>query len=144
MIILIVITGLAITDSLSPRFKNCCITSSSSQYTFSNTLNLLSLNTTLFYTSGMLNLPIFSYNLPNNVHHKTFSLPQQFIQFRMSKAIRELGSLVRTDIFLISPFFLKVWIVITGLTITDSLSPRFKNCYIATSSRCLQPEWQII
>ena len=33
-----------------------------------------------------------------------------------------LWSLVRNDTFLISPFFLKIWTVITGLTISDSLS----------------------
>ena len=35
---------------------------------------------------------------------------------------RELGSLVRTDTVLISPFFLKVRTVIAGLSITDFLS----------------------
>ena len=37
------------------------------------------------------------------------------------KGTKEQGRLLRTDNVLISPFFLKVWIVITGLTITDSL-----------------------
>ena len=40
---------------------------------------------------------------------------------------RELGSLVRTDTVLISPFFLKVRTVITGLSITDFLSLRLRE-----------------
>ena len=53
---------------------------------------------------------------------KIFSLAQQFCQFRLRQGKRELGVLVRTDTVLFSPFFLKVWTVIKGLTNTDSLS----------------------
>ena len=56
-----------------------------------------------------------------------FSLPQPFSQFRLRQGTKELGSLVRRDTSLISPFFLKVWTVITGLTITDSLSYRLRK-----------------
>ena len=38
----------------------------------------------------------------------------------------ELGSLVKADTFLISPFVLTLWTVIAGLIITDSLSLRVK------------------
>ena len=52
---------------------------------------------------------------------KIFSLPQPFRQFRLRQWTKKLESLKNTDTILISPFFLKVWTVITGLTITDSL-----------------------
>ena len=58
---------------------------------------------------------------------KIFSLSQTFCQFRLCQGTKELGSLVRIDTFLISPFFLKVWTAITGLTITDSLSLRLRK-----------------
>ena len=75
-----------------------------------------------------------------------FSLPQQFFTYlflgitlskisgenffsasanqliQMRQGTRQPGSLVRADTVLNSIFFLKVWTVITGLRITDSLS----------------------
>ena len=56
-----------------------------------------------------------------------FFLPQPFSQFMVRRRTRELGSLVRNDTDLISPFFLKVWTVIMGLTITDSSSLRLRK-----------------
>ena len=55
---------------------------------------------------------------------KIFSQPQPFSQFRLSQGTKELWSLVRNDTILISPFFFKVWTVMTGLTITNFLSLR--------------------
>ena len=57
------------------------------------------------------------YSLSNNLHQKIFSLPQPFSQFRLRQGTNELRSLVRADTVLNSSFFLKVWRVITGLTI---------------------------
>ena len=54
-------------------------------------------------------------------------LPQPFNQFRLRQATSEQGSLARTDTVLISVFSLKVWTEITGFTITDSLSLRFRK-----------------
>ena len=51
---------------------------------------------------------------------KMLSLPQPLCHFRLREGTRELRSLFRTDTVLISPFFLKVWTVITGLTTADS------------------------
>ena len=65
---------------------------------------------------------------------KIFSLLQPFFQFRLRRGTRELGSLVRTDTVLISPFSLKVWKVVTGLTITDFLSLRLRNLVYNKSS----------
>ena len=52
------------------------------------------------------------------------SMPKIFSQFKLRQGPSELGSLVgsllRTYTVVISPFYLKVWVVITGLTITDS------------------------
>ena len=50
------------------------------------------------------------------IYTKNNFLPQQFSQFRIHQGAMELGNSVRTDTGLISPFFLKVWTVITGLT----------------------------
>ena len=78
----------------------------------------------LQYHSLLLHLSNFSP--PNSLHQKIFSLPQSFSQFRLRQGVMKLGSLVETDTALISPFFLKVQILITGLTITDSLLFRLK------------------
>ena len=60
---------------------------------------------------------------------KIFSIPRLFSQCKLRQVIRKLESLVRTNTVLISLFFLKVWTVITGLTITDSLSLRLRNMF---------------
>ena len=72
-------------------------------------------------TSAIFHLPFFVQPSQQSTP-KIFSLPQPFFQFMLRQGTRELGSLVRTDTVLISPFFLELWTVITGLTITDSLS----------------------
>ena len=70
----------------------------------------------------------FTYNHSNNLHQKHFPhLSKAFIQFKLCQRTRELGSLVKNDLILISPFFLKVWTMITGLTITDFLSLRLRK-----------------
>ena len=51
---------------------------------------------------------------------KIVFLPHLFSQFRLHKRARELGRLVMSDTVLVSPSFLKLWSMITGLTITDS------------------------
>ena len=71
------------------------------------------------YISAIFHLP--------KIYPKKYFLPQPFSHFRLRKGSRELGSLVMTDTALISPFFHKVYTVITELTITDSLSFRLKK-----------------
>ena len=61
------------------------------------------------------------------IYSKIISLPQPFSQFRLCRGTMAQGSCVRTDTVLTSPFFLKVWTVIKGLTITDSLSLRIRK-----------------
>ena len=73
------------------------------------------INTPFHHTSVIFLLPIFAYYHPNN------PLPPAFIEFRLRKRTKELRSLVRADTVLISRFALKVWPVITVLTITNSL-----------------------
>ena len=53
---------------------------------------------------------------------KIFSPPHPFSQFRLHQGIKELGTLVRIDTVLISPFLFKGWTAVTRLTITDPLS----------------------
>ena len=55
---------------------------------------------------------------------ETFPLRQPFRQFRLHQGSRELESFVMTDTVLTSPFFLKVWAVITELTTSNFLSLR--------------------
>ena len=74
------------------------------------------INTPFHHTSVIFLLPIFAYYHPNNL-----PLPPAFIEFRLRERTKELRSLVRADTVLISRFSLKVWPVITGNTITDSL-----------------------
>ena len=79
----------------------------------------------LFHNSS--HLPAF-YIQPSPISTpKIFSLPQAFIQFRLSQRTRDLGSIMRTDTFLISSFFVKVWKMIAGFTIVDSLSFRLRK-----------------
>ena len=58
---------------------------------------------------------------------KIISLSQLFSQFRLSQGTRELGSLMSTDTVLISPFFFKLWTMITGLIINDSYCSDSEN-----------------
>ena len=105
--------------------------------TKSSLLSPLTLPSTIpqqFFTSLFLRTTI------PTIYTKSISLIQPFIQFRLRQG---------TDIVLISPFFLIVWTVITGLMITDSLSLRLRQkigvLYVAVSDGdFMQPEWQII
>ena len=72
-------------------------------------LTLPSYITQQFFTSLFLRT-----NIPTIYIKNIF--PQTFCQFRLRQGTRELWSIVRTDTVLISPFFLKVWSVIAGLT----------------------------
>ena len=80
-------------------------------------------NTLFLCTSAVFYHPIFAYNNPSNLP-QNISLPWPF---RLHQRTKELWSLVRNPIVLISPFFLKVWTLITGLTITNSLSLRLRK-----------------
>ena len=71
--------------------------------------------------------PCFLHTTIPKTTPKTFSLPQAFIQFSLSQKTRDLGSIMRTDTFLISSFFVKVWKMIAGFTIADSLSLRLRK-----------------
>ena len=83
-------------------------------------------NIPFHYTSAVFHFPIFAYNHPSNLHQNIF--PTSVISpIQVYQGTRELGSLVKPDTVLISPFFLKVWTAITGLIITDSLSPRLRK-----------------
>ena len=73
-------------------------------------------NTLFLYNSANFSPPSFCVQPSKQSTPKIFSLPQKFCQFRLRQGIRELGSIVKTDTVLISPFFLKVWTVIAGLT----------------------------
>ena len=71
--------------------------------------------------------PYFCVQPSQHSTTKIFYLPQPFHQFRLRQGTRELENLVGNDTVLISLFFLKVWAVITGLAITNSLSLRFRK-----------------
>ena len=79
------------------------------------------INTTFLYTSTVFHLTIFVHNHPSNLHQRYFPYLSHLANLGCILGTRELESLATTDIVWISPFFLKVWTVITGLTITDSL-----------------------
>ena len=100
------------------------------------------------YNPHQHSLPLYFRNFspPNNLHQKIFFLSQPFIQFRLRQGTKKIGSLVRNDTVLIFPFLLKVWTVITGLTITDFLSFRFTFYGISAFFKCnfcLAPRWKI-
>ena len=84
-------------------------------------------NSPFLYTSAIFYLLIFAYNQPSQQSiAKISSLPQPLSQFSLHQGTRELGCIFGTDIILTSQFFLKVWTVTTGLTITGSLSLRIR------------------
>ena len=84
-------------------------------------------NTPFYYSTTVLTSLLFTYNHPQNLHQKHFLYLRQFIQFSLSQKTRDLGSIMRTDTFLISSFFVKVWKMIAGFTIADSLSLRLRK-----------------
>ena len=57
---------------------------------------------------------------------KIFSLHQPFNQFKLHQGTKELWSLVRNDTVLITPFFLKVWTVRTGLYVIIKSCTHFR------------------
>ena len=83
--------------------------------------------------------PYFCVQLSQQSAQKIFLYFQPICQFRLRQETRKLGSLVRTDSILVSHLLpqcmvsdnrahcLSVWSVITGLTITDSLSLRLRK-----------------
>ena len=85
------------------------------------------INTTFLYTSTVFHLTIFVHNHPSNLHQRYFPYLSHLANLGCILGTRELESLATTDIVWISPFFLKVWTVITGLTITDSLLLRLRK-----------------
>ena len=85
------------------------------------------INTTFLYTSAIFHLPIFAHNYPSNLQQRYFPCFSHLANLGCILGTRELESLVTTDTVWISPFFLKVWTVITGLTITDFLLLRLRK-----------------
>ena len=99
-------------------------TSISHPYLFTKSLRL-TLPSSI--SQQFFNFFFFFVQLSQQSTPKTFSQPEPLSQFRLRWGISELVSLVRTGIVLNSSFFLKAWTVITGLTITDTLSPRLRK-----------------
>ena len=81
--------------------------------------------------------PFFFVQPFKNSTPKIFSL--LFCQFRLRQGTRELGSLMRTQTVLISPFFLKVWTAIAGLTITDSSLLRLRKLVYCRCGKLSNP-----
>ena len=71
-------------------------------------------NTPFLYAAATFHLPIFAYNHPTYLHQKYFPC---LIHLANSDCVKGQSSYW----VLISPFFLKVWTVVSGFTITDSL-----------------------
>ena len=72
-------------------------------------------------TATFSHLPIFACKHPSSLHQKCFRFLSHLPNSGYVKRQMSYGDLWG---FLISLFFFKVWEVITGLTITDSLSLR--------------------
>ena len=93
---------------------------------FNKVIHTIPTNIPFLYPLAIFHLPIFTYNHPSNLHQTLFIF-QPFSQFSLCQGTKNLWGLVRNDTVSISPFFLKVWKVITGLTITVSLSLRLRK-----------------
>ena len=84
-------------------------------------------NAPFFYTSALFQLPVLRKAILT-IHIKSvFSILHLFSQLRLRRVTIEQGSLVRSNIVLISLFFLKVSAGITGLPMTHSLSLRLRK-----------------
>ena len=92
-------------------------------------------NSLFLYASTILHLRNFAYTHPNNLHEKYFSYLSHLANSGCANGPGGLGvyHCLRTNTVLISAFFLKVWTVITGLTITDSLSLRLRKFEVVVS-----------
>ena len=97
----------------------------------------ISTNTRFLYTSANFTSLFFRTTSQQSTSN-FFCLPQPFRQFRLRPRVRELTSIVRSDIVLTSPFFLKAQTVITGLTITDSLSLRLRKLVYCRQQSLMQ------
>ena len=87
---------------------------------FNKIILTTSTNTPFIYATAIFHLAIFGYNHPSNLHQKYFPYHSNLAN---SNCVKEQESYE----VLISPLFLKVWTVMTGLTITDSLLLRLKK-----------------
>ena len=78
-------------------------------------------NTPFLHITTFFHLAIFTYNHLSNLHKKYSPYLSHLANSGRVKRQKSYGVLWG---FLISPFFLKVWTVITTLTVTGSLSLR--------------------
>ena len=113
-----------------------------------------------------VSLLLFNQIIPTTCSNTPSSIPQQFFTYLflrttipaiytknifstpghsansgcIKEGTKEIWNLVRNDTVLISPFFLKVWTMISGFTITDSLSFRLHWCIAGSRLwwKCLQ------
>ena len=96
-------------SQLSPPFFNLL---------FNKIIFTIPTNAPFLSTAAFFHLPIFAYNHPSNLHQKYFPSLSHLANSGCVKRQRSYGVMWGFLIFL---FFLKIWTVITGLTITDSL-----------------------
>ena len=81
-------------------------------------------HSSFFYRTSFFHLPIFAYNRLTNLHRQYFPYLSHLANSECVKGWRNYEVFGR---FLISPFFFKVWTVITGLAINDFLSLRLRK-----------------
>ena len=84
-------------------------------FRFNKIILKIHINNTFLYTAIFFHLAIFTYNHPSNLHQKCFTYLSHLAISSCVKGQRSYGVLWG---FLISHFFLKVWTVVTTLTVT--------------------------
>ena len=89
------------------------------------------INNTFLYIVTFFHLAIFTYNHPSNLHQKCFTYLSHLAISGCVKGRKSYGVLWG---FLISHFFLKVWTVVTTLTVTVPYHLGSKNDCNARSS----------
>ena len=72
-------------------------------------------NTRFLYNSAIFHHPLFAYNHPKNLHQKYFPT-SNVMSIQAASRYQEVREYWEDWHCLISPFFLKVWTVIAGLT----------------------------
>ena len=96
-------------------------------------------NTPCLYTSAIFHLPLFAYNHPNNLN-QNFLLTLAIWSIQVLSRDQRARELCQDwHCFNLYLFFLKVWAMIAGLTISDSFSLRFRKLVYCRCGKLSNP-----
>ena len=117
-------TLLVLTTTLAISAKNPFLYFSQFLPPYSTHLSLITLPSSI---PKQLFASLFFLTTIPTIYTKIIFFTSAIQSIQAASVDQELGSLLRTNTFLISRFFLKAWKVITGITITDYLLLRLRK-----------------